>query len=259
MSEKLKSRRAVRTFTYDPEPFLEMNATEPDEDISQKAFDDYVIDCAVEDFGVGRDHFNLLPSKEDEQAERDDFTLDAICIWEWYVENKNYEAIPCEEGAYSARQYVIDHITPAVRDVWRIYEEVVGHSYGDSFDWAFIPDVLSSWHDAGDGYFKQMVEDKMSRRVWTQGFAERNEAKWNQMLQRKHLKKVTIPLERLIPGAGAGLVLDQEPMESICPGNKIIIPGGQEIEITIDTAPRAADISIHDREQLEQFTSDDDE
>lgn len=172
----LKSVRAVRTFTYDPEPFLELNASDEDADLSQEAFEEYVTECAVEDFGCGRDSFSLLPSVEDEEDARAQLTLDALCVWEWYIEEGKVHKLP-DVGAYEKRQMVIDQVTPAVNDVWETFEKLTGSQYPDSYDWEFIPDVLSAWHDKGAEEFMRLVTDRDARVVWLVGFIEEVKAK----------------------------------------------------------------------------------
>jgi len=175
---ELKSVRAVRTFTYDPEPFLELNAADEDADLSQEAFEEYVVECAVEDFGCGRDSFSILPSAEEEEDKQRQAATDALCVWEWYLEQSKVSLLP-EVGAWENRQYVVTHITPAVNDVWDAFEKITGSPYPDSFDWEFVPDVLSSWHDKGQELFLRLVEDRDYRAACMGEFIKELEEKAN--------------------------------------------------------------------------------
>lgn len=165
MSDKLRPLRAVRTFSYDPEPFLALYAPE-DEPPTQEQFEEYVTECAVEDFDCGRDSFHILPSSEDEEAERLDFTLDALSTWEWYIEFHKVHLLG-DGGAYENRQYVIEKVTPALRDVWRKFEAFTGQQFPDSFDWEFTPRVLEGWHSTGRWEdFSALVESEHQRIIW---------------------------------------------------------------------------------------------
>lgn len=179
----LKDVRAVRTFTYDPEPFLEMYAGDEDADVSQDAFEAYVTECAIEDFDAGGGKFEILPSEEDEASTRMQESMDALCVWEWYIENSKVHLLP-EEGAWANRQLVVEHITPAVNDVWDTFEKLTGAIYPDSYDWEFVPHVLSSWHDKGADEFMRLVNDRDARVAWMGGFIEEVKAKEKQLKEK---------------------------------------------------------------------------
>lgn len=165
MNRNLRPLRAVQTFCYEPETFLKLQ--EPgDEEPTQEQFEEFATLCAVEDFGCGRDNFQILPSEEDEEAERLDFMLDALSTWEWYLEFSKVYLLG-DGGAYENRQYVIEKVTPALRWCWRKFEEMTGEFFPDSFDWEFTPRVLDSWHESKSWEdFSKFVEDERERTIW---------------------------------------------------------------------------------------------
>ncbi len=73
------------------------------------------------------------------RQEAEDLAVDAMCVWEWVLENKSsnkWLLQSFEIDGYVEIRWKMLEIVRAVREVW---PKAVEAGYEDCFDWEFVP------------------------------------------------------------------------------------------------------------------------